>query len=55
MKGLFLETVAACGSAKSHFIDVSLVYRKALTHFQAELVVGTTESFMRQHRANKNE
>jgi hypothetical protein len=55
MKGLFLEPVAACASAKSHFIDVSLVYRKAFAHLQAEFIINMAKSLLRQQGANENE
>jgi hypothetical protein len=55
MKGVFLETIATCASAKSHFIDVSLVYWKTFAHLQAEFIINTAKSLLRQHGANKNE
>jgi len=55
MKGVFLKTIAACASAKSHFIDIPLVYWESFAHPQAEFTVNTAKSPSRQHRANKNE
>jgi len=55
MKRLFLEAVPAGGSATSHFIDVSLVYWKALAHLEAEFIIGTTGPLSRQQGASKNE
>ncbi len=54
MNGVFLETITTCASAKSHFVDVSLVYWKTFTRLQAEFVINTAESLSRQHGANKN-
>ena len=55
MKGVFLETITTCASAKSHFIDVSLVYWKTFAYLQAEFIINTAKSLSRQHGANKNE
>jgi hypothetical protein len=55
MRGVFLESITTVASAKSHFIDVSLVYWKSFAHLQAEFIVGTAKSSLRQHGANKNE
>jgi hypothetical protein len=44
IKRLFLETVTTCASAKSHFIDVSLVYWKTLAHLQPEFAINTAKS-----------
>jgi hypothetical protein len=52
---IFLETIATGASAMGHFIDVSLVYRKTFAHFQAEFIIGTAKSLLRQHGAEKNE
>jgi hypothetical protein len=54
-KEVFLETITAGTSEKSHFIDVSLVYRKVLAHLQAEFTIGAAKSSSRQHGAMKNE
>ncbi len=50
-----LEAIAACASAESYFIDISLVDRKASAHGQPEFVVDTAEPFLVQHRAAENE
>jgi len=55
MKGMLLETITTGASAKSHFIDVSLVYWKIFAHLQAEIIIGAAKSSSRQHGANKNE
>jgi len=55
MKGVFLESITTVASAKSHFIDVSLVYWKTFAHLQAEFIIGAAESLPCQHGANKNE
>jgi hypothetical protein len=55
MKGVFLKTITACASAKSHFIDIPLVYWETLAHRQAESTINTAKSPSRQHRASKNE
>ena len=55
MKGMFLETITTCASAKSHFINVSLVDWKTFAHLQAAFIVNATKSLSRQHGANKNE
>jgi hypothetical protein len=55
MKGEFLETITTCASAKSHFIDVSLVYWKTFAHLHAEFIINTAKSLSRQHGATKNE
>jgi hypothetical protein len=54
MKGVFLETITTCASAKSYFIDISLVYWKTLAHLQAEFIISTAKPLSRQHGANKN-
>jgi hypothetical protein len=50
-----LETITARASAESHFIDISLVYRKTSAHLQPEFVIDTAKSSLIQHRAGKNE
>jgi len=55
MKGELLKTIAACASAKSHFIDIPLVYWETFAHRQAEFTINTAKAPPRQHRANKNE
>ena len=55
MKGVLLKTIAACASAKSHFIDIHLVYWETFAHRQAEFTINTAEAPPRQHRASKNE
>ena len=55
MKGVLLKTIAACASAKSHFIDIPLVYWETFAHRQAEFTINTAKSPSRQHRATKNE
>jgi len=55
MNGVFLETITTCASAKSDFIDISLVYWKTLAHLQAEFVINTAKSLSRQQGATKNE
>jgi hypothetical protein len=55
IKRVFLETITTCTSAKSHFIDVSLVYWKTFAHLQSEFFINTAKSLSRQHGANKNE
>jgi diacylglycerol kinase family enzyme len=52
---MFLETITTGASAKSHFIDVFLVYRETSAHLQAELIVNAAKSLLRQHGASKNE
>jgi hypothetical protein len=52
---MFLETIATGASAKSHFLDVFLVYWEAFTHLQAEFIINTAKSLLRQHGASKNE
>jgi len=55
MRGVFLEPITTCASAKSHFIDVSLVYWKTFAHLQAAFIINAAKSLSRQHGANKNE
>ena len=55
LRRVFLETITACASAKSHFVDISLVYWKALAHLQPKFIVNTAKLFSRQHRTNINE
>jgi hypothetical protein len=55
MKGVLLKTIAACASAKSHFIVIPLVYWETFAHRQAEFTINTAKAPPRQHRANKNE
>jgi predicted lipoprotein with Yx(FWY)xxD motif len=55
MKGMLLETITTGASAKSHFIDVSLVYWKTFAHLQAESIIGAAKLLSRQHGTNKNE
>jgi hypothetical protein len=55
MKAGFLETITTRASGKGHFIKVSLVYRKAFAHLQAELIINTAHSLSLQHGASKNE
>jgi len=52
---VFLETITTYASAKSHFIDVSLVYWKTFAHLQAAFIINAAKSLSRQHGANKNE
>ncbi len=52
-RGIF-EMITARASAESHFIDISLVDRKAPAHCQPKFVVDTAESFSLQHRASEN-
>lgn len=53
--GVFLKSIATCASAKSDFIDVSLVDWKAFAHLQTEFIVNAAKPFFRQHGAHKNE
>ena len=52
---MFLETITAGPSAKSHFLNVSFIYWEAFTHRQAKFVVNTTKTVLLQHWTNKNE
>ncbi len=52
---LFLEMITAGPSEESYFINVSLVYGKALADLQPELIINTAKSSWRQHGAGKNE
>jgi hypothetical protein len=52
---MFLETITASTSAKSHFINISLVYWEAFTHRQAKFIINTAKTFSVQHGTNKNE
>ncbi len=51
----FLEAITTGTSAASHFINVSLVYWKTLTHLKPEFIIGAAESSLCQHGAMKNE
>jgi len=55
MKGMFLETITTCVSAKNHFIDISLVYWEPFAHPQAEFIINPAKSLSRQHGTSKNE
>ncbi len=55
LKGGFLETIATCAPGQGHFIDIPLVYWKALAHLQAELIINTAVLLSLQHGAGENE
>ena len=40
-----VEKITASASAESHFIDISLVYRKAFAHLQTEFAIDAAKSF----------
>jgi hypothetical protein len=52
---VFIKAITTCPSAKSHFIDVSLVYWKTFAHLQTACIINSAKLLSRQHGANKNE